>query len=650
MFPAYDVSLPKHKPNFIFGTEVYHHRRLTHDEPPPPIIEWHVVGVEYSFVAVEYNVLTQAKGRDDIILGKKVPSVNDQQNQNEEMIRAIATRVYFRHHQVVKQQRDRHKIVEAVTTASTLVTAASLVVVGYNTAISSTTDVTTSSLLSPSLLFLTPARSSCSGSSDDGNNDNKDKKDVQQLNASSILSKRTTSPSTSSSNKKSFVDSIVPTIEAMIRGIRLVNTTILMVMDYEMAKIMPYTTYIFATNEQISTDETRKYWEQQVEICEKELDTAQLLYTGKIQKEPTTPTSSSGEDNEDEDDEDKRREIKRQQKVAMHVAAQNLAHAEEELNKLGGESIKSQLHRRAAHRLLKLCQTNGGVYIKVGQHLANLDYLIPSEYIEVLSTLFNNAPQSSMEDVYQVIQEDLHCQNIDEIYDNFNPIPIASASLAQVHVAYDKLSGKKLAVKVQHRGLRETSVGDIVAVTTVVKLVDWLFDDFTFGWIVDEIAPNLPKELDFTREGRNSELASYHLKKEAASSSSSSTALDCVIPKVVWSKTSNRVLTMEFEEGFKTTDTQAMEESGLNKRYVFVVVERSVCVCVCVCVWFIVISPRYRYSHRLIFSRSDVAKLVSSVFFSQVFLSSWVHCDPHPANVLLRKNQHGKPQMVLVGK
>ena len=49
------------------------------------------------------------------------------------------------------------------------------------------------------------------------------------------------------------------------------------------------------------------------------------------------------------------------------------------------------------------------------------------------------------------------------------------------------------------------------------------------------------------------------------------------------------------------------------------------------------------------FSPSDISKLVSSVFNSQVFLSGWVHCDPHPANVLLR-SKNGKPEMVLVGK
>ena len=77
------------------------------------------------------------------------------------------------------------------------------------------------------------------------------------------------------------------------------------------------------------------------------------------------------------------------------------------------------------------------------------------------------------------------------MFDKFETKPIASASLAQVHVAREKGTGRKLAVKVQHRGLRETSRGDLMALESVVRLVDGLFDEFKWGWIVDEIAPNV---------------------------------------------------------------------------------------------------------------------------------------------------------------
>jgi predicted unusual protein kinase regulating ubiquinone biosynthesis (AarF/ABC1/UbiB family) len=329
----------------------------------------------------------------------------------------------------------------------------------------------------------------------------------------------------------------VPTLEAGIRALRLVRTAGIIVMDYEIAKMKLFTA--IGGKEEMELMRL----EQETADREMELEQAQMEYASGT--EENVKVSS-----------EQRKALKAKQKQRMQNAAKELAEAEEAVSSMEGESAKSRLHRKGAKRLLELCMKNGGVYIKVGQHLANLDYLIPQEYIEVLSSLFDEAPQSDYVDVCRVIEEELQ-GTVDVLFDNFDPVPIASASLAQVHVAYDKETGQKLAVKVQHAGLRETSVGDIFAVTCVVRLVETFFKDFTFGWIADEIAPNLPKELDFAREGKNSERAAEHLKDSG---------LECVVPIVIWDRTASRVLTMSFEEGFKSTDIDALEESGLNKQ------------------------------------------------------------------------------------
>jgi len=337
------------------------------------------------------------------------------------------------------------------------------------------------------------------------------------------------------------VDILIPTLQAGSRVVRLIRTVVLIVMDYEIAKYKPK--FLESSNQGNMEVEAL---EVAMEAKQKELENAQITYArGSTDSDVMSP--------------EERRKMKEDQKRQMNQAATELAEIEEKIASTEGVSSKSQLHRKAAHRLLDLCRQNGGVYIKVGQHLANLDYLIPQEYIDELSSLFDDTPRSTYDDVCKVIEEDLGA-SVDEIFDGFEKKPIASASLAQVHVAYDKKTGKKLAVKVQHRGLRETSVGDIFAVTKAVGLIDRWFEDFTFGWIADEIAPHLPKELDFTREGRNAEKAAKNIAQ---------TGLPCIIPKVIWSKTAPRVLTMEFEEGFKVTDEAAMEKSGLNKQYVF---------------------------------------------------------------------------------
>ena len=331
---------------------------------------------------------------------------------------------------------------------------------------------------------------------------------------------------------------VIPTLEATTRAFRLVRTAVLMVVDYEFAKVAPY----FESAKEIHDDQERAYWESELGHREILLEKAQMEYAnGHLDDD--LPVRE-------------RKEAKVHKKEEMHQAAVALAEAEEHLMKMGGDSPKNKVHRKAAQRLLQLCRDNGGVYIKLGQHLANLDYLVPEEYIDVLSKLFDDNPQTKYEDVCRVIEEEFG-RKVEQLFDDFDPEPIASASLAQVHVAYEKETGRKLAVKVQHAGLRETSKGDVFAVTTVVRLIDSLFEDFTFGWIADEIAPNLPKELDFEREGRNSEKAAAHILEAG---------LNCVVPKVIWNHTSSRVLTMEFEEGFKANDLDAIENAGLNKQ------------------------------------------------------------------------------------
>lgn len=81
------------------------------------------------------------------------------------------------------------------------------------------------------------------------------------------------------------------------------------------------------------------------------------------------------------------------------------------------KELKSKCHQRSAEKLLKLCCTNRGVYIKVGQHIATLDYLIPSEYVQTMKILHSHAPKNAVEDVFKVIKEDLksdvravHCE------------------------------------------------------------------------------------------------------------------------------------------------------------------------------------------------------------------------------------------------
>lgn len=69
--------------------------------------------------------------------------------------------------------------------------------------------------------------------------------------------------------------------------------------------------------------------------------------------------------------------------------------------------VRSQAHKIGAEKLLDLCKANKGVYIKVGQHIGALDYLLPTEYVTKLRILHKDAPKNTINDLYKVIKEDL---------------------------------------------------------------------------------------------------------------------------------------------------------------------------------------------------------------------------------------------------
>ena len=71
------------------------------------------------------------------------------------------------------------------------------------------------------------------------------------------------------------------------------------------------------------------------------------------------------------------------------------------------EEAKSECHLRSAKHLLKLCCDNGGVFVKVGQHIGALDYLLPEEYVNTMKVLHNRSPQMPLDDIYSVLREEL---------------------------------------------------------------------------------------------------------------------------------------------------------------------------------------------------------------------------------------------------
>ncbi|CAN1174804.1 Putative ABC1 protein At2g40090 [Linum perenne] len=268
--------------------------------------------------------------------------------------------------------------------------------------------------------------------------------------------------------------------------------------------------------------------------------------------------------------------------------------------------VKHEVHLRSARKLQELFFRNGGIYIKLGQHIGQLEYLVPQEYVQTMrESMLNRCPVSSYDQVREVFKKELG-QEPEQIFSEFDPVPIASASLAQVHVARTS-DGQKVAVKVQHTHMTDTAAADHATVDMIVNALHWVFPSFDYRWLVDEMSESLPKELDFLIEAKNSERCLENFWRF-----SPHIAASVYAPKVYWNLSTSKVLTMEYMDGAHVNDIKTIQKLGLQPK--------------------------------------EVATLVSQAFAEMMFKHGFVHCDPHAANLIIRPlpSSKRKPQLVLL--
>lgn len=136
------------------------------------------------------------------------------------------------------------------------------------------------------------------------------------------------------------------------------------------------------------------------------------------------------------------------------------------------------LHQTAADRILRLCEANKGLYIKVGQSISTLNHILPAAYTTTMRKLQDHAPTVDFATVARVIAEDFG-RPVDELFASFEHTPIAAASLAQVHRA-TTAQGQKVAVKVQFPDLRREFDGDMYVHELVLWAAEIMFRGFNF--------------------------------------------------------------------------------------------------------------------------------------------------------------------------
>ncbi|KAK4496558.1 hypothetical protein PRZ48_012538 [Zasmidium cellare] len=250
----------------------------------------------------------------------------------------------------------------------------------------------------------------------------------------------------------------------------------------------------------------------------------------------------------------------------------------------------SKVHKKCAQRTLRVMEKNGSIFIKLGQHLTSLNYLLPTEWCETFIPLQDQCPVSSFSSIDAAVRKDTG-KSLEDYFDEFAAEPIGAASLAQVHVATLKGTGEKVAVKVQHPALDEWASLDMWLTRFTFQTLRYWFPEYDLTWLSEEMEVSLPKELDFREEGRNA------MRTKEYFSHIRNTPL--VVPEVRWAE--RRILVMEFLTGHRPDDLAFLDANGI--------------------------------------SRDEVSAALARVFNEMIFgEGAPLHCDPHGGNLAIRLN------------
>ncbi|MFB2923534.1 ABC1 kinase family protein [Aerosakkonema funiforme] len=269
----------------------------------------------------------------------------------------------------------------------------------------------------------------------------------------------------------------------------------------------------------------------------------------------------------------------------------------------GGKADEPQLPPPAVLR--KILVELGPVYVKLGQLLSTRPDLLPSSYIEELSTLQDDVPPVPWVEIENVLRQELR-QPLEEIFTSINPRAVAAGSIAQTHKA-TLADGRDVALKVQRPGIEAVVEQDINLIRFVAELVDRtdFGQTYDFKGLAEEFTNALQDELDFTKEAsytdqlrRNMSVSRWFDPKQL------------VVPQVHWDVTTQKLLVLEWMDGVPLLSaTFTNEENGNNGKQVSASEKRR-----------------------------QVTRLLFRAFIQQLYIDGFFHADPHPGNIFYLKD------------
>ncbi|MEX2132421.1 MAG: ubiquinone biosynthesis regulatory protein kinase UbiB [Pseudohongiellaceae bacterium] len=252
-------------------------------------------------------------------------------------------------------------------------------------------------------------------------------------------------------------------------------------------------------------------------------------------------------------------------------------------------------------RLRLALQELGPIFIKFGQLLSTRRDFLDPETADELQALQDRVPPFSSPDITTLVQESLG-QPVSRIFSSLDSVPLASASVAQVHAA-TLITGEEVVVKVIRPGIEKTIRADIALLKWIAVFIE---GNIAIGKrlkpvaVIRDYEKVILDELDLLSEGANTSLLRRNFEGSPV----------LYVPKVYWDYTRSNILVMERIHGIPVSDVAALKAYGINLK--------------------------------------KLAETGVEIFFTQVFDHSFFHADMHPGNIFVAMNNPEQPQYIAV--